>query len=106
MINMKNEILDFSEQSIYDISRQIKDNAKDGKLWVEIFNRDCDLVESTVKKEIEASLDVLLALDEKVYMDAEGTCWVRILTQAEAKRFEEHSRDRGLEHFEEYGYGY
>jgi len=39
-------------------------------------------------------------------MDAEGYCWVRILTQAEAKRFEEHSRDRGLEHFEEYGYGH
>jgi len=106
MINRTNEILDFSEQSIYNISRQIKDNAKDGKLWVEIFNRDCDLAELTVKKEVEASLDVLLALDEKVYMDAEGYCWVRILTQAEAKRFEEHSRDRGLEHFEEYGYGH
>ena len=105
MINRTNEILDFNE-STYGIARQIQDNAKDGKLWVEIFNRSCDLVEWTVKKEVEASLDVLFALDEKVYMDAEGTCWVRILTQAEAKRFEEHYRDRGLEHFEEYGYGY
>jgi len=105
MVNRINEILDFNE-SIYDIARQIKDNAKDGKIWVEIFERDCDLFEVTRKREIEASLDVLLALDEKVYMDAEGYCWVRILTQVEAKRFEEHSRDRGLEHFEEYGYGH
>ncbi len=105
MINRTNEIIDFNE-STYIIARQMKDNAKDGKIWLEVFERDCDLVELTVKKEVEASLDVLLALDEKVYMDAEGYCWVRILTQAEAKRFEEHSRDRGLEHFEEYGYGH
>ena len=104
-MNRKNEVLDFNE-STYPIAQQIKDHAKDGKLWVEIFNCDCDLVESTEKEEVEASLDVLLALDEEVYMKAEGYCWVRILTQAEAERFEEHHRDRGLEHFEEYGYGH
>jgi len=105
MTNRTNEILDFNE-STYVIARQIKDNAKDGKIWLEVFERDCDLVELTVKKEVEASLDSLFAFDEDLYMNAEGHCWARILTQAEAKRFEEHSRDRGLEHFEEYGYGY
>jgi len=105
MINRTNEILDFNE-STYGIARQIKNNAKDGKIWLEVFERDCDLVESTVLKELKASLDSLFAFDEDLYMNAEGHCWARILTQAEAKRFEEHSRDRGLEHFEEYGYGH
>jgi hypothetical protein len=105
MMNRKNEVLDFNE-SIYPIVRQMKDHAKNGKLWVEIFNRDCDLVESTEKEEVAATLDALFALEEQVYREAEGVCWVRILTQAEAERFEEHHRDRGLEHFEEYGYGH
>jgi hypothetical protein len=105
MINRINEILDFNE-STYVIARQIKDNAKAGKIWLEVFERDCDLFEVTRKKEIKASIDVLLAFNENVYMNAEGYCWVRILTQVEAKRFEEYSRDRGIEHFEEYGYGH
>jgi len=57
-MNRKNEVLDFNE-SIYPIVRQIKDHAKDGKLWVEIFNCDCDLVESTEKEEVVATLDAL-----------------------------------------------
>jgi len=105
MVNRINETLDFNE-STYVIARQIKDNAKDGKIWLEVFERDCDLVEVVKKYEIKASLDVLFAFNENLYMNAEGYCWVRILTQDEAKRFEEYFRDRGLEHFEEYGYGH
>ena len=83
---MKNDILYLNDGSIEETVQQIKDNARDGKVWVEIFNRDIVIIDAPVirKKEVEATLDALFTLQEQVHREAEGVCRIRILTQAEA----------------------
>jgi len=83
---MKNDILYLNDGSIEETVQQIKDNAKNGKVWVEIFNRDIVQIPAPVirKKEVEATLDALFTLQEQVHREAEGVCRIRILTQAEA----------------------
>ena len=90
---MKNDILHLNDgrdcfgfYSVEETVQQIKDNAKNGKVWVEIFNRDIVIIDAPVirKKEVEATLDALFTLQEQVHREAEGVCRIRILTQAEA----------------------
>ena len=90
---MKNDILHLNDgrdcfgfYSVEETVQQIKDNAKNGKVWVEIFNRAIAIVDAPVirKKEVEATLDALFTLQEQVHREAEGVCRIRILTQAEA----------------------
>ena len=86
-MNKKNDIIYLNDGSVEETVQQIKDNARDGKVWVEIFNRDIVIIDFPVirKKEVEATLDALFALQEQVHLEAEGVCRIRILTQAEAK---------------------
>ena len=93
---MKNDILYLNDGSIEETVQQIKDNARDGKVWVEIFNRDIVIVDAPVirKKEVEATLDALFTLQEQVYREAEGVCRIRILTQAEANTEKEKKMNR------------
>jgi len=95
---MKNDILYLNDGSIEETVQQIKDNARDGKVWVEIFNRDIVIVDAPVirKKEVEATLDALFTLQEQVYREAEGVCRIRILTQAEANT-EKEKKDEQIE---------
>tara|TARA_Y100000294_G_scaffold75336_1_gene71015 strand:+ start:653 stop:1141 length:489 start_codon:yes stop_codon:yes gene_type:complete len=99
MMNKKNDIIYLNDGSVEETVQQIKDNARDGKVWVEIFNRDIVIIDFPVirKKEVEATLDALFALQEQVHLEAEGVCRIRILTQAEANTEKEKKMNRSNE---------
>jgi len=86
----------FGLYSVEETVQQIKDNAKNGKVWVEIFNRAIAIIDAPVirKKEVEATLDALFTLQEQVHLEAEGVCRIRILTQAEANTEKEKKMNR------------
>lgn len=98
-MNKKNDIIYLNDGSVEETVQQIKDNARDGKVWVEIFNRDIVIIDFPVirKKEVEATLDALFALQEQVHLEAEGVCRIRILTQAEANTEKEKKMNRSNE---------
>jgi hypothetical protein len=67
---------------------------------VEIWERDCDMVEATRLETIDANLLALNRLYERLSRDAEGPFTVGMLTPNEAANWQRTYRDRVLEAWE------
>ena len=86
------------------LMREIADDLKGGIFFYH-WGRDCDLCESD---SVHFFLDWYECAEwiRGVYDDAEGAFTVTQIDLPKYLNFERSFRDRGLEQFEEYGYGY
>lgn len=73
---------------------------RDGKMWVHVWSRDCDCVESEWVAEINVS--GFKHYCDRMYEGAEGPVNIRSITYADYKAYQPvEARDRILEAFEE-----
>lgn len=84
------------------LKRQLRMRKRaDGKVAVEIWQRDCDMAEFTRMAVIDATTEAYHKLEDAVAQNAEGPYTLRVLSPVEAAAFKPESRDRALEAFED-----
>ena len=70
---------------------------RDGRAYIQIWQRDCDLAEGTELREIPANVPAFVRLENETYDNAEGPVSIAILTPEEADGFVATFRDRAAE---------
>ena len=88
------------------VKQSIKVCARRGRVHVLHWSRDCDLCESTRIFTIKATIEAFEEAWERCADSAEGPWSLRVVSHRFARDFIPFSRDRGLEHFEEHGFGH
>lgn len=78
----------------------IRQHAHNGKVWLEVWQRDCDCVEWTERRQIAATVSAFIALNAQIGDDADGPFSVSILSQQDAAEWQSNQRDRITEAFE------
>jgi len=86
-----------SRDSVWAWRKLIEDNGVDGKLSVEEWGRDCDQVEATSLREIDATLDALATLVDNVQEYAEGPWSLTVMTRDEVANWQRSERDHRAE---------
>lgn len=81
------------------------DIAKHGRFYMEVWSRDCDMVESTHLSWYE-SVKELRQSQEGCWEDAEGPITWTYISPESANHFEPSQRDRIMENFENGGDGF
>ncbi len=76
---------------------QLEARSEDGRSYVEIWSRDCDLAEGTELRNIPTSVMAFRQLENLVTDGAEGPVIMTVLTPAEAAEWEASFRDVAAE---------
>lgn len=92
--------LDTQLERFDEAKRFLAAHAIDGKVTLEVWQRDCDMAEWTEKHVIDAIPEIYFAFAERLSREAEGPIRIRVLTPAETAEWEPSERDRAMEAFE------
>jgi hypothetical protein len=65
----------------------IRQHEHNGRLFLEVWGRDCDLMERTELRTIDANVPALVSFENETANNAEGSWSISILSAEEAARF-------------------
>ena len=88
------------------VKQSIQICARRGRVHVLHWSRDCDLCETTRIFTIKATIEAFEEASDRCADSAEGPWSLRVVSHRFARDFQPSSRDRGLEHFENHGFGH
>lgn len=75
----------------------LQERAVGGVVYLHVWERDCDCVETTRVREIEPTLEAYEAFTDSMNRNAEGPWHCTIMTAQEVAEFEPETRDRIVE---------
>lgn len=90
----ENEYERYLAEQVMIVKHLIEEHRVGDKVYVHVFERDCDMVESTTVRQIEASFSAYDKLCEQLHENAEGPVSVSVISEKEAENFVPTTRDR------------